>query len=348
MSDGMTQEREDAEGGETGTEIRRGRRTNRGIYALAGGLILFLGALVATNPGFLNSGGGATGDEPASGNQTDVEAAFFQPPDESAIPDGPGGDAIRRGMQLFTNTRTNASEFVGNGLSCSNCHLDKGRRPDSAPMWAAWVQYPKYRSKNKKINTMEDRINGCFTYSMNAQNSPTGGPPPKGHDVYKDLQSYFYWLATAAPTGAKMKGAGYLQLEKTALGYDPVRGRQVFLANCASCHGDDGHGQKDLNGRYIFPPLWGPDSFNWGAGMARVDTAAGFIKANMPLGQPNRLSDQQAWDVAAFVDSQERPKDPRQTGPIAQAAEQHHSGEETFYGKMVDGKVLGQGTSPER
>lgn len=348
MSDHITQKREDIEGGETEVEVSRGRHIKRGIYALAGGVILFLGVIVATNPGFLNSGGGATSDEPADGNDVNAEAAFFQPPDESSIPDGPGGDAIRRGMQLFMNTQTNASQFVGNGLNCSNCHLDNGRRPDSAPMWAAWVQYPKYRSKNKKINTMEDRINGCFTYSMNAQNSPTGAPPPKGHDAYKDLQSYFYWLATDAPTGAEMKGAGYPQLEKTALGYDPVRGREVFRANCASCHGHDGQGQRDLNGRYIFPPLWGPDSFNWGAGMARVNTAAGFIKANMPLGQPNRLSDQQAWDVAAFVDSHERPKDPRQTGTIAQAAEQHHSGEETYYGKTVEGRVLGRGTGPAR
>lgn len=348
MSDVMTQQRQDTEGGETRTEVKRGFRTSRGIYALAGGFVLFFAVLVATDVGLLrSSGSGATSDEPENSNDANVQAAFFQPPPESAIPDGPGGDGIRRGMQIFMNTQTNAGQFVGNGLNCSNCHLDGGRRPNSAPMWAAWVQYPKYRSKNKKINTMEDRINGCFSYSMNAQGSPSGGPPPKGHDVYKDLQSYFYWLATGAPTGADMKGAGYLELEKTALGYDPARGQKVFQQNCASCHGADGQGQKDLNGRYIFPPLWGPDSFNWGAGMARVNTAAGFIKANMPLGQPNRLSDQQAWDVAAFIDSHERPKDPRQTGAIALAAKQFHSGEQTFYGKVLNGRLLGQGTGPE-
>jgi thiosulfate dehydrogenase len=346
MSDDMTQERRDTEGGETRTEIKRGRQTSRGIYALAGGFILFFAVLVGTDAGLLPYGGGATTDEPANGEDVNAEAAFFQPPPESAIPPNPSGDAIRRGMQLFMNTQTNAREFVGNGLNCSNCHLDGGRRPHSAPMWAAWVQYPKYRSKNKKINTMEDRINGCFSYSMNAQGSPSGGPPPKGHDVYKDLQSYFYWLATGAPTGAEMRGAGYPELKKTSLGYDPARGRSVFQQNCASCHGADGQGKKDLNGRYIFPPLWGPDSFNWGAGMARVNTAAAFIKANMPLGQPNRLSDQQAWDVAAFVDSHERPRDPRQKGTIAEAAQQFHSGEQTFYGRVLDGRLLGEGTGP--
>src|SRR3546814_17056372 len=79
----------------------------------------------------------------------------------SAIPYGPEGESIRRGMAIFTNTGTNAKQFVGNGLSCQNCHLDAGRKPDSAPMWAAWVTYPLYRSKNKQINTMEARIAGA-------------------------------------------------------------------------------------------------------------------------------------------------------------------------------------------
>ena len=36
---------------------------------------------------------------------------------------------------------------------------------------------------------------------------------------------------------------------------------------------------------FLFPLLWGPDSYNNGAGMNRVLTAARFIKARMPLGQ---------------------------------------------------------------
>jgi mono/diheme cytochrome c family protein len=155
---------------------------------------------------------------------------------------------------------------------------------------------------------------------MNAQHSPTGAPPPPGDDVYKDLQIYMHWLASGAPTGVDLEGAGYPELEKTAAGYDPARGSRVYAANCATCHGADGQGQYDLNGRPVFPALWGPRSYNWGAGMARVNTAAGFIKANMPLGQTDRLTDQQAWDVAAFINSQERPKDPRQTGTVQETA----------------------------
>jgi thiosulfate dehydrogenase len=310
------------------------------FFAVGGGFVLIILAAFAFDAGWV-------GVRRDSNKKLAVpHAASFQPPSSASIPQGPSGDAIRRGEAIFTNTGAEASMFVGNALSCSSCHLDGGRRANSAPLWAAWVAYPKYRSKNKQINTMEDRIKGCFTYSMNAPASPNGGPPPVGHEVYKDLQAYMHWLATGAPTGVDMVGAGYPALEKTALGYDPVRGERVFAANCSLCHGADGQGQRALNGRYVFPPLWGPNAFNWGAGMARVNTAAGFIKANMPFGQSNRLTDQQAWDVAAYIDSRERPRDPRQTGTVAEAARIFHSGEETFYGRLLNGHLLGQGVSP--
>src|SRR3546814_5458541 len=101
--------------------------------------------------------------------------------------------------------------------------------------------------------------------------------------IYTDLQTYFHWLAKGAPTDTKLKGAGFIKLKETKLGYDPGRGAQVFQQNCASCHGADGQGQRDINGRVVFPPLWGPHSYNWGAGMASVKNAAAFVKKNMPL-----------------------------------------------------------------
>lgn len=315
-----------------------GRGVQRAILAVAGGAALFAIASSVFDFGLIRDRG-SDADDRALG--TSPQAAF-RPPQDSAIPQGPAGEAVKRGQAIFMNTGSNAAPFVGNSLSCSNCHLDGGRKADSAPMWAAWVAYPMYRSKNKQINTMEDRIKGCFTYSMNAQGSQSGGPPPAGHDVYKDLQTYMHWLATGAPTGVKMPGAGYPDLKKTSLGYDPERGRDVYAAKCAVCHGSDGQGQEDINGRVVFPPLWGPKSYNWGAGMARVNTAAGFIMANMPLGQGNSLSDQQAWDAAAFIDSRERPRDPRQKGSLAENAAANHGGD-SYYGKVLDGRTLGVG-----
>ncbi|MFT6008502.1 MAG: thiosulfate dehydrogenase, partial [Parasphingorhabdus sp.] len=95
-----------------------------------------------------------------------VTAASFAPPDESEIPEGPLGDAIIRGKAIFDNPGVNAAAYVGNAMACKNCHLDSGRRAGSSPMWSAWGKYPQYRNKNKSINTMEDRIMGCFRYSM--------------------------------------------------------------------------------------------------------------------------------------------------------------------------------------
>jgi len=87
-------------------------------------------------------------------------------------------------------------------------------------------------------------------------------------------------------------------------------GKIVFEQHCTACHGTDGAGllaaANPIHG-YVFPPLWGPDSFNTGAGMHRVLTAARFIKARMPLGRPD-LDDEQAFDVAAFINSQPRPE----------------------------------------
>lgn len=273
---------------------------------------------------------------------------FFAPPGDAEIPDDEFGDSIRRGREIFLNTGANATEFVGNSLACANCHLDAGRRPDSTPMWAAAGMYPAYRGKTKSINTMEDRVEGCFTYSMNAPGSPSGGSPPPGDQVYKDLETYFHWLATGAPNRVKLPGAGYPTPDKPEAGYDLVRGEQVFEARCAVCHGGDGQGQKDQNGRYVFPPLWGGESYNWGAGMHRVNTAAGFIYANMPLGMPYSLSPQEAWDAAAFINSHERPADPRQAGmSIADAAAEFHDDEEGYYGHEVRGRILGAGVEAD-
>ncbi|TAD78938.1 MAG: cytochrome C [Sphingomonadales bacterium] len=271
-----------------------------------------------------------------------VAETAFAPPALDTIPQGPQGDAIRRGRELFLNTGTAAPRYVGSGLNCRNCHLDEGRKADASPMWAAWGMYPAYRTKDDRISTMQDRIRGCFVYSMNAQISPAGTPPPYGDDIYRDLETYFAWLATGAPAGQELKGRGFVTVAKPAMAPDPARGRIVYEAKCSTCHQPDGAGLRNPDGTYANPPLWGARSFNWGAGMAKTANAAGFIKANMPLGQDNSLTDQQAWDVAAYVTSRERPRDPRQTGSITEARQRFHA-KGDFYGQTIDGDLLGDG-----
>ncbi|MEW6612856.1 MAG: c-type cytochrome [Pseudomonadota bacterium] len=250
---------------------------------------------------------------------------YFNPPEK--IPDNEFGKLVRQGELIFTDTPTYAKGFAGNGLNCANCHIDHGRQPNSAPLWAAYVSYPAFRKKTGEVNSFEERLQGCFMYSMN------GKAPPADSEVMKALVTYAYWMAEGAPVGdTKMAGRGYPELDKPAQEPSAERGAKVFAANCAVCHGANGLGQKASNGKYVFPPLWGPDSFNWGAGMHRINTAAGFIKANMPLGKGGSLSDQDAWDVAAYMNSQPRPQDPRFTGNLAETDKKYHD-ENCYYGE---------------
>ncbi|AND67640.1 hypothetical protein ATSB10_01860 [Dyella thiooxydans] len=261
--------------------------------------------------------------------------AAFEPPPESAIPPGPFGDVVREGREIFINTDVAAKAYVGNGLRCSNCHLDAGRLANSAPLWGAYVAYPAYRAKNGHVNTLGERLQGCFKYSMN------GKAPPLDSKEMVALETYAFWMAKGAPTGEKLPGAGYPKKGfKPPQPPDYVRGEAVFKAHCALCHGADGQGQQ-VAGRYVFPPLWGPDSFNWGAGMHQLDNAAAFIKANMPLSQGGTLTDQDAWDVAMYMDGHERPQDPRYKGDLAATRKAYHDSPMSLYGTTVNGHLLG-------
>lgn len=261
--------------------------------------------------------------------------ATFQPPLEQALTGDQYDEMVRKGRDLFIDTQRLRGVNVFNDQNCVNCHLDAGRLAASAPMWASFGMYPAYRGKNDRVNTLAERIQGCFTYSMN------GKPPEAGSEPLVALQTYFHWLATGAPINQALPGRGYPKLAEPENGYDPARGATVYADHCAICHGPDGAGQK-VGERQVFPPLWGDGAYNWGAGMHRVNTAAGFIKANMPLGKPGSLSDQQAWDVAAYVNSHERPQDPRRRDldSVEATAETFHR-HPGYYGKEVDGRVLG-------
>ncbi|WP_373509996.1 c-type cytochrome [Thiocapsa sp.] len=174
-------------------------------------------------------------------------------------------------------THSVSSEYVGNEQALRNCYLDARRLADSAPLWAAWVAYPAYRAKNKKVNTYVERLQGCFQYSMNAPASKAGRPPSADSDTILSLVACSYWLATGAPTGDDtMPGRGYPRLKETKQSFEPARGASVYAAKCTLCHGTDGAGVTLADGRALFPPLWGRDSYNWGAGMHKIDVAAAF------------------------------------------------------------------------
>lgn len=268
------------------------------------------------------------------------DAPAFTPPAADAIPAGPFGEAVRLGQDIFLHPQKFAGQYVGNSMACASCHLDAGRRADSAPLWAAYVLYPAYRSKNKHVNTLAERLQGCFVYSMN------GRMPPADSETIVALESYMYWMAKGAPTGVKLAGQGFPQLAEPAQTPDYVRGQKVYTAHCALCHGAKGTGRQDATGRTVFPALWGDDSYNWGAGMHSIKTAAAFVHANMPLSQGGILSEQEAWDVAYFINAHERPQDPRFAGDLAATTKAHHGGKYDLYGQTVNGVTLGAQSTP--
>jgi thiosulfate dehydrogenase len=171
--------------------------------------------------------------------------------------------------------------------------------------------------------------------------------------VGNDLQCSNCHLDRGRQPNAMPLGAAYLLYPayraknghvNTFQDYD--RGAKAYAQHCSSCHGADGAGQKLADGQTMFPPLWGPRSFNWGAGMASINNAAEFIKANMPLGLGGSLSDQEAWDIATYMDSQERPQDPRFVDSVAETRKRFHDEPTSKYGLVVNGVLLGEKSPP--
>jgi thiosulfate dehydrogenase len=164
------------------------------------------------------------------------------------------------------------------------------------PWVGSYARFPQYRSRSGKVDLIEDRINDCFQRSMNGR-----ALSPSGRDM-RNIVTYFGFLSSGIPVGAEMEGQGFPRLQP--LKGDAARGVAVFTSTCARCHGADGKGTQ------VAPPLWGPRSYNLGAGMARINTAASFIHALMPLDRAQHLSAQQAFDVATYIDTRPRPDFP--------------------------------------
>lgn len=204
------------------------------------------------------------------------------------------------GYRIVTDTQTHASRYVGNSLNCSNCHLQAGTQKDALPLNVAGM-YPKWRAKNGVRNGIGLRIRECFLYSMD------GIMPTEDAPEVLAVAAYMSYLSQGQVMGREPEGRGVPTLQETGYDPNPANGRAVYLQYCASCHGEQGQGVGE------FPAVWGSDSYNKGAGMDRITEAAGFIWANMPLGQGRSLSHQQAFDVAAYLNLQYRPADPRQS-----------------------------------
>lgn len=260
-----------------------------GIVALS---IFTLAAGCVPPPRVAGQTGPAAGAEGASGIDP-----LFLPPSPDTIPGDLRGEAIRMGYLMVVDTQQYGKPYVGNALNCTNCHLDAGINPNTASFVGISVLYPEYRARAGRKMTLVDRINECFERSMN------GTALPPDSTKLAAIVAYIDWLSQNVPAGSAVPGRGIPRLTTTRVP-DATKGKDIFTMKCGFCHGMDGQGTMAA------PPLWGPRSYTIGAGMARVGVAASFIKANMPRGWGWTVTDDEAFDVAAYVNGQPRPDFP--------------------------------------
>ncbi len=239
------------------------------------------------------------GSEEATGRPSTESAvdALFAPPSPETIPGNLRGEQIRLGYEMVVNTQVYGKQYIGNALNCTNCHLDAGLNPNAASFVGISTLYPQYRERAGRQMTLADRINECFERSMNGKSLPPDSVKLTA------IVAYIEWLSQNMPRGSAVPWRGIPRLTSTHQP-DSVNGKQVFEKKCVFCHGSDGQGTMAA------PPVWGPRSYNIGAGMARVSVAAAFIKANMPRGWGWTVMDDEALDTAAYINMQPRPDFP--------------------------------------
>jgi len=232
----------------------------------------------------------------------------FRVPGESEIKDTVVLAAVRRGRAILSDTRDSLPGHVGNKLRCVSCHLGEGQKANHMPYVGVYARFPQYRTRSGTVEIIEDRINDCFERSMNGKALPRDSRP------MRDIVAYLAFLSYGIPVGAQVEGQGLPRLDP--LPGDTARGHEVFKARCTTCHGSDGQGGTTIapGASVVAPPLWGPHSYNIGAGMARVRTAAWFIHVAMPYDNPGSLTPQQAYDVATYINTRPRPDFARKAG----------------------------------
>ena len=223
----------------------------------------------------------------------------------------PASDSLAiYGYQLISNT----SYYLGphgkvaqitNGMNCQNCHLKGGTVPWGNNYGAVASLYPQPRARSGGIETIVKRISDCMERSLN------GKAVDSNSKEMKAIIAYMHWLGDEVPKNFKPKGSGIMNIPYLDRAADPKNGKMVYINKCQRCHGEDGQGKKKGDGLYEYPPLWGENSYNTAAGLYRISRFAGYVKNNMPFGEVEyhnpQLTNEEAWDVAAFVNSQPRP-----------------------------------------
>jgi thiosulfate dehydrogenase len=231
---------------------------------------------------------------------------------DATLDDSKLANEIRSGFRIFTNTPREASRFAPGKMSCNNCHLNGGQRELSLPLVGVAGMFPEYNKRSGRLYSLGDRIVDCFLRSENATGTGESGLLTTSSKEVLALSAYITWLADGAQVGKNPAWRGRNTITSSSLipieRLDSRRGEALFMERCTNCHGEDGQGVAI--GDKKAGPLWGPDSWNDGAGAARVYTLAGIIRYSMPYLNPDSLTDQEAQELAAFIDSKPRPSYP--------------------------------------
>lgn len=272
---------------------------NKAIFGVAvvGGAAVAGAILALIFSTFLDLGPVKTVETTAPAPETRAARGIsYNPPRPQDAPESIK-DAVMLGYNLIRHTRKYAAGYVGNQLNCDNCHLKggitEGGKGGGLSLVGVAAIYPEYRKQEQYSVDLATRTNDCFERSMN------GKPLPPDSKEMTAIVTYYQWISKGLPIYAKIPWLGLKPLQSTHVP-DKAQGQKVFVQKCAVCHGPDGQGTA------IAPPLWGPQSFNDGAGMAKPQNLSAFAYLNMPLGNPD-LTEAPALDVGWYVISQPRP-----------------------------------------
>ena len=229
-------------------------------------------------------------------------------PDSNTIPDNDSGHLIRYGKKLISSTARyfgpgGSLAHTSNGMNCQNCHLDAGTRAWAGNFGSVASLYPRFGDRRGNTETINQRITDCFERSMN------GKAPDSNSLEMVAMNAYIRWVGKDVKKGKKPRGTGLEILAFMGRPADTARGKVLYAQKCQLCHGMNGEGKPDSSKGYLYPPLWGEHSYNSSAGLYRLSKFASFIKDNMPFGSSyvnEQLTNEEAWDIAAFVNSQPR------------------------------------------
>lgn len=278
-------------------------------------VVLVIGLIAMTITFFYGSQSDKPEDKP---NTTDVaktevkkdKSTYWMAPDVNSITDAKQKEQVEYGKELIAHTSKyfgpNGSVLkISNGLNCQNCHLQAGTAVFGNNYGSVASLYPKFRARSGTTENINKRINDCFERSLNGKSIDTAG---------KEMQAivaYINFLGTNVEKGKKAEGSGFKDLDFLDRAANPEKGLTTYTAKCQSCHQANGEGLFNADKtEYTFPALWGKNSFNDGAGLNRISNFAKYVKYNMPQGttyQNPQLSDEEAWDVSAYILSQTRP-----------------------------------------